>query len=202
MSYSSTEVPISLTFILKKCLVNYYYSISVIIQDLSSGFQENFQTEEIICKENNSEIAFTKKMFCNYYFEKNQKLLFKISKKILIDSNLKVKVYERITVLSSLINSPNSKYERKVEEKNIDSEILSIQLDKKNENLENKTNTLFDYFKSGVKFSCFISADFSHSEKNPSLLETKENYKIIFFKDFIEFVFKHFSKFFITSSIL
>ena len=182
MSYSSTKVPISLTFNLKKCLGNYSYSISVIIQDLSSGFQENFQTEEITCKENNSEITFTKKMSCNYYFEKNYKLLFKIQKRILIDSNYKVKVYERITVLSSLVNSPNSKYERKVDENNIDSEIISIQLDKNNGNLENKTNTLFDYFKSGVKFSCFISADFSNSEKNPSLLENKDNYKRIYKK--------------------
>ena len=182
MSYSSTKVPISLTFNLKKCLGNYSYSISVIIQDLSSGFQENFQTEEITCKENNSEITFTKKMSCNYYFEKNYKLLFKISKRILIDSNYKVKVYERITVLSSLVNSPNSKYERKVDENNIDSEIISIQLDKNNGDLENKTNTLFDYFKSGVKFSCFISSDFSNSEKNPSLLENKDNYKRIYKK--------------------
>ena len=182
MSYSSTKVPISLTFNLKKCLGNYSYSISVIIQDLSSGFQENFQTEEITCKQNNSEITFTKKMSCDYYFEKNYKLLFKISKRILIDSNYKVKVYERITVLSSLINSPNSKYERKVDENNIDSEIISIQLDKNNGDLENKTNTLFDYFKSGVKFSCFISSDFSNSEKNPSLLENKDNYKRIYKK--------------------
>ena len=182
MSYSSTKVPISLTFNLKKCLGNYSYSISVTTQDLSSGFQENFQTEEITCKENNSEITFTKKMSCNYYFEKNFKLLFKISKRILIDSNYKVKVYERITVLSSLVNSPNSKYERKVDENNIDSEIISIQLDKNNGDLENKTNTLFDYFKSGVKFSCFISSDFSNSEKNPSLLENKDNYKRIYKK--------------------
>ena len=182
MSYSSTKVPISLTFNLKKCLGNYSYSISVTTQDLSSGFQENFQTEEITCKQNNSEITFTKKMSCDYYFEKNYKLLFKISKRILIDSNYKVKVYERITVLSSLVNSPNSKYERKVDENNIDSEIISIQLDKNNGNLENKTNTLFDYFKSGVKFSCFISADFSNSEKNPSLLENKDNYKRIYKK--------------------
>ena len=182
MSYSSTKVPISLTFNLKKCLGNYSYSISVIIQDLSSGFQENFQTEEITCKQNNSEITFTKKMSCDYYFEKNFKLLFKISKRILIDSNYKVKVYERITVLSSLVNSPNSKYERKVDENNIDSEIISIQLDKNNGDLENKTNTLFDYFKSGVKFSCFISSDFSNSEKNPSLLENKDNYKRIYKK--------------------
>ena len=182
MSYSTTAEPISLTFSLKKCIINCYYSISVLLQDLSSGFQENFQTEESVCTENNSEIIFKKKMFCNFYFEKNQRIFIKIIKKKLIDLNYKVKVYERLTVISSLINSPNSKYERKIDGNNIESEILSIQLDKNIINSDIKTNTLFDYFKSGVKFSCFLSADFSNSEKNPSLLKAKNNYKIIFKK--------------------
>ena len=182
MSYSSTAVPISLTFSIKKSISNFYYSISVLIQDLSSGFQESFQTEELISPENSSEIKFSKKMNTNYYFEKNLKIKIKIMKKIQVDLNYKINVYERFTVLSSLITSPNSKYERNIDEKNKDSEIISIQLDKNNLNSENKENTLFDYFKSGVKFSCFISADFSNSEKNPSLIDTKNNYKIIFKK--------------------
>ena len=182
MSYSSTAEPITLTFSLKNCKINSYYSISVLLQDLSSGFQDSYQTEEVFSQKNNSEIIFTKKMNCNYYFEKNHKIFVKILKKIQIDSNFKIKVYERLTVLSSFVNSPNSKYERKLDENNEDSEIISIQLDKKNINSEKKTNTLFDYFKSGVKFSCFISADFSNSEQNPSLIDTKDNYKRIFKK--------------------
>ena len=176
MSYSATVEQIILTFSLKKCENHPNYSIS--IKDKSLGNEEIFQTEEIENIQNVSEIIFSKKMSLNYYFGKIQKLLIKVTKKFKTDdpSKFKIKEYERFTTLSSLIASPNSKYERPLDEKK-DSEILSIKVDK--ENNEKKKNYLFDYFKSGVKLSCFISADFSNSKNNLSKDLTNDNYKLI-----------------------
>ena len=77
MSYSATAEPISLTFSLKKYIINCYYSISVLLQDLSSGFQENFQTEESVCTENNSEIIFKKNVFVIFILKKIKEFLLK-----------------------------------------------------------------------------------------------------------------------------
>ena len=174
MSITSNEEKITLVFSLKKCLNNTYYDISV--NNKSLGYEEIFKTEKIKSLQNNSEITFSKKMPLSYYFDKIQKLLFKITKTYKIDSsNYKSNCYERFTTLSSLIASPNSKYERQLV-KNKDTEILCIRVERENNNIENKNNSLFDFFKSGVKLSCIISTDFSNSKINPSIEETKVNY--------------------------
>ena len=81
--------------------------------------------------------------------------------------------YDKMTSISNIISSPNAKYERIIESSK-DKEILCVIVDRANNNVEQKY--LFDYFKSGFKLSCFISLDFSNSIKNPTLIDTKENY--------------------------
>ena len=179
MSYSSTAEKLALTFSLKKCKEKYYYSISIIMEDNSSGYKENFETEIIMCKQNNSEIIFTQKMLCNYFFEKKQSIKIIMKKNIPVNSIIKTTTNQRLTSLSSLITSQNSIYERKLNENKEDSEIVCIKIERDNSNSDNY-KSLFKYFKSGLKLSCFLSLDFCENNNNPSLHDTKINYLNIF----------------------
>ena len=173
MSYSSTSEKIYLTFSLKNCEQNTFYKILALVEDSQSKYKENLETEEKQCFQNNSLIIFFQKMVCNFFFERNQTVKIQIIKKRNNDKG----IIDRMTVLSSLISSPNSIYERKIN-KEENSEILCIKLDKAQQNLNfyENNNSLFDYFKSGLKLSCFISLDFSNIKLSPSLIDTKSNY--------------------------
>ena len=170
------EEKISLSFKLKKCMKNFLYKISLILEDSSSNNKENFETEEKKALENNSEITFDKKLKCIYYFGKEQKITISITKENPIDANYKFKIIKRITSLSSLICSPNSLYERELQIDN--KEIICIELNNENNytNKSEKKYLIFDYFKSGLKLLCFLSMDFSELNNNSSLKDNKDNY--------------------------
>lgn len=178
MSYSSTAEKLSLTFCLKNCVKSIHYLIQVILKD-SSGFKQNFQTEEIKILDDDLNILFNKKMTCSYYFERKQELNIYLIRRIPNEKNYKKKINERITTLSSLISSPNSNYERKINDNDGYEEILSISLDKESSSKIEQNHSLFEYFKHGVKLSCFISFDFSSSPTNPTLNDTKMSYQQI-----------------------
>ena len=171
MSNSPNSEKLYLTFSLKNCEQNILYKISASIEESLSKFKEHIETEEKQCFEYNSLIIFSQKMLCNFYFERNQIVKIEITKK----SNKDKGIMERMTVLSSLISSPNSIYERKINNKE-NSEKLCIKLERENKNLYENNNSLFEYFKSGLKLSCFISMDFSNIKLRPSLIDTKVNY--------------------------
>ena len=175
MSFSPNEESLIITFSIKNCFKNSYYKISIDLEEKSSECTEKFETEELKCIEEGSEIIFTKKMSCKYFFEKRQKITINVIKKIPIYSTFTTKECERITVLSSLVSSPNSTYERKLREKEKNSEQLCIKLDKQNIDAKNEKNSVFEYFKSGTKFSCFISIDFSDENNQESQNNIKDN---------------------------
>lgn len=192
MSYSSTAEKLTLIFSLKNCEKNMYYKISASLEDTQSGYKEKFKTEEIQCLKDNSEIIFNKKMSCKYYFERKQEFKIEIVKMPSVNSsNSKSKIIERVTVLSSLVACPNSIYERKLIE-NI-KELICIKLEREITNsIMNNNKSLFEYFKSGIKLSCFISLDFSNSKKNPSLIDTKINYEHLL--KYISIIFSNYTK--------
>lgn len=174
MSYSEVDEKLLLNLSLKNCHKNTYYKMFISVEGISS---ENFETEEIKCNHDGLEIIFDKKIPCNFYFGKRQKVKINILKKELLNhSDYSKKVSERITLLSSLISSPNSIYERNLNDKNKNSEIMCIKIEKDKSNLMNKGYSIFDYLKSGVKFSCFISLDYSKSKNNSSLKDNQINY--------------------------
>ena len=174
MSYSEVDEKLLLNLSIKNCHKNTYYKMLIFMEGISS---ENLETEEIKCNHDGLEIIFSKKIACNFFFGKRQKVKINIIKKQLLNnSNFSKKVSERITLLSSLISSPNSIYERKLNEKNQNSEIMCIKIEKDKSNLINKGYSIFDYLKSGVKFSCFISMDYSKSKNNSSLKDNQINY--------------------------
>ena len=180
MSYSSKAEKLHLSFCLKNCKKSIHYLIKVILSD-STGYIQNFETEKINFVGDDLSIIFTKKMSCTYYFEKKQDLRIQIIRKIPKDNNTnKILITERLTSLSSLITSPNSNYERTINENDGYKETISISLDKQyNNNSSEQNYSLFEYFKNGVKLSCFISLDFSSSPNNPTLDNTKINYELI-----------------------
>ena len=175
MSYSKTEEKLFLSFYLKNCVKDNIYKINILSEDASSKEKEQFETEERKCVEDNLIISFNKKMSCNYYFERIKNLNITITKNIPFNSTYKTNVNKRLTVLSSLITSSNSNYEREINKED-NSEILSIKVERENNNSTDINNSLFEYFKAGIKLSCFISMDFSDEKNIPSLSDTKNNY--------------------------
>ena len=161
MSYSKPDDKLLLNFSIKNCQKNIKYTVEITIEELSNT---EFKSEEIKCNQDGLEILFSKKMLCDYYFGKRQKVKINVIKKIPVDSNYKKKISERITLLSSLIVSPDSIYERKLNDKIQNSEIISIKIQKAD---ENSSISVFDFFKGGLKLSCFISLDFSNEINNP-----------------------------------
>lgn len=172
MSFSMTSEKLNLSFSLKNCDKEINYSIKVILSN-STGYKQNFETEEKKCVGNELSVRFNKKMSCVYYFEYRQNLKINIIRKIPLSN--KIKVTERLTVLSSLISSPNAYYERKCNDKDY-KETICINLDTENNNSLVQNKSLFEYFKSGVKLTCFLSFDFSSPPNIPTLNDTKMNY--------------------------
>ena len=120
---------IRLNFGIKKCQKDDYYQIKVSTEDKSLGNTQNFETEIIKCSEDGKEIIFQNHIDYIYHFDKKQKLTINTIKKILVGKNYKLHESERRTVLSSLVTSPNSTYERPLKnDKNTD--ILGITLSK------------------------------------------------------------------------
>ena len=149
---NGSEEKLLLTFSLSNCKINNYYQISL------TDFEDNvFKTERILCENEDRTINFKEKMIYGFHFEKRQKLSIttKTSKKYDLKNN-NVDEYERITIFSSLILSKGSIYERAISS-DYNSEKISIKIDKVDAKAEEKY--LFDFFKLGVKFSCFISFD-------------------------------------------
>ena len=172
MSYSEVDEKLLLNFSLKNCQENIHYKIELFIKEISNI---EFKSEEIECNQNGLEIIFSKKMPCNFYFGKRQKVKINVIKENKMNSDNKKKISERVTLLSSLIASPDSIYERKINDKNPNSEVISIKIEKDTSKMENNKISIFDFFKGGLKLSCFISVDYSNEITNP-LKNTTINY--------------------------
>lgn len=178
MSVSPNEDKIYLSFSINNCHKNVHYKISIILGDKSKDNIEKFETEEKQCIEEGSELVFSNNMSCNFFFDQNQKIQIKTIKKIpLSSSNYIIKEFERITILGSIISSPDSIYERQLTEKEEKEENIIIRSEKQNKTINSlKDCTIYDYLKSGLKLSCFISLDFSGGKGHKTLLSLKDNY--------------------------
>ena len=177
-----------LTFSIKKCKKNVSYQIK--IKSYSRLEKDSFETEILNCQEEGMELQFKKIHVLNYRFNINQIM------EIIIRSqdpskNNNPRENQRNTVLSSLVTSPNSVYERPFE-KNENHDILSIRVDP-----DNKNNSLLNYFKEGFKLSCYFSMDFSQGLNKQSIKDSKKNCLDIFksIRNIISIYTKH--KFFI-----
>lgn len=150
-----TEEKLILYFSLKSCSKGFYYYISV-------NGDQNFETEKILCKKNGEKIIFKERMKFSFYFEKNQNVTITTHKKSENGDEFYID-FERKTKITSLVQSYMGKYERKISNKEDNSEVISIQIDKDKSQEE---KILFDYLKLGLKFSFNFAFDFRKKDKN------------------------------------
>ena len=149
---------IVLTFTLKNCEINYYYQILI---NKDNEDSQKFETEKLESKD--GKIHYEKKMNCKFIFGTNQKFYINVNKIPKYSIKKDFYCYERQTVLSSLILSKNGIYERKIRDA-YDSEKISIKLDKLKS--QKDQNLLFDYLRSGIRFNCFVSFDYSNKDNS------------------------------------
>ena len=155
---------------IKSSMKSVIYKVSVEIKDPNSkNKKENFETEEIPSELDGSEIKFARKMTCDFFFDKKQEMNITVEKKNL-------KTYIRQTILASLVISPNSIYERRIDEnpKSNNTEKISITLEKK-QTITTCDYSMFDYIKAGLKFSCYISCDLSYEANEKTQKFLREN---------------------------
>ena len=165
-----------LNFSIKNCQKNDFYVIKVLTEDSSLGQIGNFETEEIECLEDDKEIIFKKNIAYDYYFDKRQKLIINTIKTIIVNKEHKIKENERHTTLSSLVVSPNSVYERPLNKEFPNQDVLCIKLTKINNNTKERNDSIFEFIKSGIKLSIFVSMDFSNGKNQHNIKESINNY--------------------------
>ena len=106
--------------------------MTIINEEKTIGDFPFLETEEIYNEKENSNIHFKISLkgieFC---FAKLQKFKIQIRKRESRYNN--GDTFERLTIMSSLVTSPNQIYERKVNENDENSEIFSIELEKQND---------------------------------------------------------------------
>ena len=127
---SDIKETVSFICSLKKCKKNIYYKMTIINEEKTIGDFPFLETEEIYNEKENSNIHFkTSLKGIEFCFAKLQKFKIQIRKRESRYNN--GDTFERLTIMSSLVTSPNQIYERKVNENDENSEIFSIELEKR-----------------------------------------------------------------------
>ena len=172
-------------FSMKKCEKNEIYHVSIESPDKSLGISGTFQTEKLICDKDNSDLHFETKLILNFNFAN-------VKQELNIICYKKNNKSTRFTKLDSIISSPNSVYQRPLNENKKDRDILCISANKLKGENENKI-TIFDFLKSGVKFNVFIGYDFSKGVNKKPRIPSFENYSDMT-KDLINPMHKYISR--------
>ena len=146
---NEAEEKLIFSFEIQNCKDNNYYQISV------CDDEGNFKTSEILCENGGGTIYFKESMEYIFVFEKRQKITLIISSRTLYDKPDNI---VKIISLANIVTSKSGIYKTDLRD-SYDTETIEITVKKSKENLEKKY--LFDYLKSGIKLSCFISFDFS-----------------------------------------
>ena len=124
-------------FSMKKCEKNEIYHVSIESPDKSLGISGTFQTEKLICDKDNSDLHFETKLILNFNFAN-------VKQELNIICYKKNNKSTRFTKLDSIISSPNSVYQRPLNENKKDRDILCISANKLKGENENKI-TIFDF---------------------------------------------------------
>ena len=148
---------------IKNCQKNFLYKIIISNNEKSLGEFSYKETEELKAEKNKTTLNFKELNGIEFIFSQKQLFTIIIMKKSpfspFYDS------FQRQTIMASLVSSENSIYERKVNEKDINSEIFMIEV-KEEESLRNSENMQFfdigilNYFKKGGKLKLLFFFDF------------------------------------------
>ena len=161
---NEAEEKLIFSFEIQNCMENNYYQISVYDD------KDNYKTSEILCLNGGENISFRECMEYAFVFEKRQIITLIVTNRTLYDKpNDTVKIIS----LANIVTSKSGIYNTELRD-TYDTETIEITVRKSKENIEKKY--LFDYLKSGIKLSCFISFDFS--QKNISKIK-EDNLSIL-----------------------
>ena len=175
-NYNTIKENVYLTCSIKNSKCNYYYKILIINEEKSLGNFTSLETEELQSKEENSTLEFkTQLKGIEYRFGEKQLYIIEIQKRkansSFIDST------KRMTVMASLVSSPNSVYERKLNDMVQNSEIYSIKLNiNLTDNLYisefNYNQSVADFFQNNGKLKLNFLFDFSHKNDDNNYLNS------------------------------
>ena len=168
---------ICLKFSLEKTDVDFLYKI--FFNFIPNKDSNSFETEQIQSKENNSLIKFNSYVICDYFFYKYQKVEI-IVKKIKLSSSLRnYKIGDERMTLSTIISSKNCIFKTQISSNSEENIIIEVE---KENSVNNKNISLFDYIKSGIQFKSFIAIDFSDEQYH--ILNEKKNQYLFSIKGF------------------
>ena len=159
--YSSEKVSFNCS--IKNCQKNFLYKIIISNGEKSLGDFSYKETEELKAEENKTTLNFKELNGIEFIFSQKQLFTIIIMKKSPFSPFYDI--FQRQTIMASLVSSENSIYERKVNEKDINSEIFMIEV-KEEESLRNSENMQFfdigilNYFKKGGKLKLLFFFDF------------------------------------------
>ena len=138
-NYNNINENVFFTCSIKNSKKDYYYKILILNEEKSLGNFTSLETEELLSKEENSTLEFKNQLKgIEYRFSERQLYIIEIQKRKANSSN--IDSTKRMTVMASLVSSPNSIYERKLNQMEENSEIYFFQ-----NNGKLKLNFLFDF---------------------------------------------------------
>ena len=161
------EEKLVFSFKIDNCVQEYYYQITI------CDDKDNFETEKILCEKGGESLTFQKKMDYIFLFEKRQKITLIISKQDMYSNEENHIGTAKFVYLADLLTKQNEIYETNLSE-DLNTEKIQIKVQKSKDSKDKRY--LFDYLKSGIKLSCFISFDFS--QKKTSKIK-EENLNIL-----------------------
>ena len=156
-SSNDSEEKLIFSFQINNCVEENYYQITIYDD------KENFETEKILCENGGESISFKKKMEYIFLFEKRQKITLIISKQDMYNKDENNIGTAKFVYLADIVTIKNGIYETNLNE-DLNTEKIQIKV-QKSKDIKDK-RYLFDYLKSGIKLSCFISFDFSQKNKS------------------------------------
>ena len=160
---------------IKNCKKGIIYKIVIINKEKSLGDFTYLETNELKNDKECGHLNFEELKDINYNFNERQLINIQIIKKEFKNYEYNYNSYQRLTCMASIINSNDSIYERKINENDNNSEILSIRIEQNNniflsEIYEMSINyskfSIFEFFNKGSKLKFHFLFDFSNENKD------------------------------------
>ena len=157
---------------IKNCKKGTFYKIIIENKEKLLGDFLCLETNELKNEEeDNGCLNFEDLTNIKYNFNKIQLINIQVIKKVFKNSEYYYNSYNRLTCMSSLISSPNSLYERRINENDNNSEIISIKVEQDinlsiSEIYDSSKFTIFKFFNEGSRLKFHFLFDFSNENND------------------------------------